>query len=72
MNNSMIVYQNTGKTVFCHICGCKSSFHSPEGISVREATCPNCKATRRASDVAGVIIHTYLKSDTLPLFKTSL
>jgi SAM-dependent methyltransferase len=71
MNNSMIVFQNNGKTVFCHICGCKSTFHSPEGISLREATCPDCKATRRASDIAGVILHTFVKSDPLPLLKNS-
>lgn len=68
----MIVFKNTKKEVICHICGCKSSFHSPEGVSLREATCPECEATQRASDVAGVIIHTFLKNDTLPLFKTFL
>jgi SAM-dependent methyltransferase len=72
MNNSMIVFQNTRKKVFCHICGCQSSFLSPEGVSLREAMCPECEATQRASDIAGVIIHTFLKNDTLPLFKISL
>ena len=34
--------------------------------------CPECDTTQRASDVAGVIIHTFLKNDILPLSKTSL
>lgn len=65
-----MVHQNTRKNVVCHICGSKSAFRSPEGVSLREATCPECGATQRASDVAGVIIHTFLKDDTLPLSKT--
>jgi len=72
MNNEMMVFQHTRKNVICHICGCKTSFFGPEGVSLREATCPVCGATQRASDVAGVIIHTFSKNDTLPLSKTSL
>jgi len=34
--------------------------------------CPLCNATQRASDVAGVIIHTFLKNDPLSLSKISL
>jgi SAM-dependent methyltransferase len=68
----MKIHYNTGKSVVCHICGCKSSFRCPEGVSLREAKCPDCEASRRASDIAGVIIHTFLQDDNLPLFKNSL
>jgi SAM-dependent methyltransferase len=68
---SMKIHHNTRKNVNCHICCCKSSFVCPEGVSLREAKCPDCEATQRASDIAGVIIHTFLKDDTLQLFKTS-
>jgi SAM-dependent methyltransferase len=72
MNNSMIINKNLRKNVTCHICGCKSSFFSPEGVSLREAMCPECKATHRTSDVAGIIIHTFFKNGTLSLSEISL
>jgi SAM-dependent methyltransferase len=56
-----------GKRMACHICGCGSAFQCPEGITQRESICPGCGVSQRTSDVARVIIDTFLKNDCLSL-----
>jgi SAM-dependent methyltransferase len=56
--------QNLGK---CLLCGSTSGFKCPPESSLREAICPSCGASRRQSDVAAVVLDTFLHTDRLPL-----
>ncbi len=51
----------------CFVCGSAEPFHCAEGISLREAVCPACHASRRNSDIAKIIIQTYFDNTILSL-----
>jgi 2-polyprenyl-3-methyl-5-hydroxy-6-metoxy-1,4-benzoquinol methylase/glycosyltransferase involved in cell wall biosynthesis len=51
----------------CYICGNLSEFQGKENYSLRESTCSSCGSSRRQSDLAKVILETFLPEITEPL-----
>jgi 2-polyprenyl-3-methyl-5-hydroxy-6-metoxy-1,4-benzoquinol methylase/glycosyltransferase involved in cell wall biosynthesis len=51
----------------CFICGSPAEFECKKGFSLRESTCPSCGASRRQSDLAGIILETFLPGSDEPL-----
>ena len=57
----------------CFVCGSCTGFLCEEGITLREANCPACGASRRNSDVARAIVNTLLQiDDSLNIALTNL
>lgn len=51
----------------CYVCGNTDGFTVEPGVSLREASCPACGASRRNSDLAKVIVWTYTGDSRLSL-----
>ena len=51
----------------CYICGNLSEFQGKDNYSLRESTCSSCGSSRRQSDLAKVILETFLPEITEPL-----
>jgi SAM-dependent methyltransferase len=55
------------QTMKCFVCGSRSEFVSKKDYSIRESLCPSCGSSRRQSDLAGIILDTFLPDMSEPL-----
>jgi len=62
-----IVSETTQKNQKCSICGSSLDFITQIGFSQRESLCPTCGSSKRNSDLAKIILDTFLPGSTVSL-----
>jgi len=56
----------------CFICGSLAEFECEKDFTLRESICPKCGTRRRYSDLAGIILDTFLPNDNTFLRQAAL
>jgi SAM-dependent methyltransferase len=69
---SPVSEKNRQQGIKCFICGSLSEFGGSRNFTLRESLCPSCGSSQRQSDLAGIILDTFLSGTGEPLRQAAL